>query len=165
MTMPAPTCADYDLNDKQMKFVEALLIDPNVTRAALKAGYAKVSAHSQGHDLLKHPEVSRALEEGRRARAERVRVEADWVLDRLLDVVEKCMQDVPVLGHDGEPTGEYKFDSAGANRALDMLMKHMGMYAKDNRQRHSPAEDAAAEERVRNRLGPLLDVLRGKAPN
>lgn len=31
-------------------------------------------------------------------------------------------------GSDGEPTGEYQFDSKGALRALELIGKHLGMY-------------------------------------
>lgn len=45
------------LNSKQKRFAKEYLIDRNATKAALRAGYAKKSAYSQGHDLLKKPEV------------------------------------------------------------------------------------------------------------
>jgi hypothetical protein len=35
----------------------------------------------------------------------------------------------------GEPTGEYKFDSAGANKATENLGKIIGVYEKDNKQK------------------------------
>ena len=36
---------------------------------------------------------------------------------------------------EGNETGIYKFDSNGANKALDMLMKHTGGYETDNKQK------------------------------
>jgi phage terminase small subunit len=46
----------------------------------------------------------------------------------LHDVEKKCRADVPVLDKRGQPTGEYRFDSAGANRALELIGKHLGMF-------------------------------------
>jgi phage terminase small subunit len=52
----------------------------------------------------------------------------EWVITRLMSVVERCMQAEPVTDGKGEPTGEYKFDASGANQALRMLGDTMGMF-------------------------------------
>ena len=46
------------LNTKQMNFCNQYLKDFNATKAAIRAGYSEKSAYSQGHDLLKIPEIS-----------------------------------------------------------------------------------------------------------
>ena len=46
---------------------------------------------------------------------------------KLRENVERAMQAVPVMGKDG-PTGEFKYDGAVANRALELLGKHIGMF-------------------------------------
>lgn len=51
-----------DMNEKQKAFVREYLIDLNASQAAIRAGYSKRSAGAQAHDLLKNPEVSRAIE-------------------------------------------------------------------------------------------------------
>jgi len=38
------------------------------------------------------------------------------------------MQAVPVLDKQGEPTGEYTYQGAVANRALELIGKHLGMF-------------------------------------
>ena len=38
------------------------------------------------------------------------------------------MQKIQVFDKKGEPTGEWKFDSAGANRSLELLGRHLGMF-------------------------------------
>ena len=50
------------LNDRQRKFVEEYLIDFNATQAAIRAGYSKRTAYSQGSRLLKNVEVSDFVE-------------------------------------------------------------------------------------------------------
>lgn len=52
----------------------------------------------------------------------------EWVISRLMTVVDRCMQAEPVLDRKGEPTGEFQFDSAGANTALRMLGDTMGLF-------------------------------------
>ncbi len=44
------------LNDKQKLFYKEYLIDSNATQAAIRAGYSKKTAYSQGQRLLKHVE-------------------------------------------------------------------------------------------------------------
>lgn len=52
----------------------------------------------------------------------------EWVISRLMSVAERCMQAEPVLDKEGNNTGTYKFDSAGANTALKMLGDTMGLF-------------------------------------
>lgn len=52
----------------------------------------------------------------------------EWVISRLMTVVERCMQAEPVTDKKGEPTGEYLFDATGANQALRMLGDTMGLF-------------------------------------
>jgi len=51
-----------------------------------------------------------------------------WVIERLMSVVDRCMQAEPVKDRDGNETGEFKFDSNGANRALQLLGSELGMF-------------------------------------
>jgi len=55
-------------------------------------------------------------------------LDREWVITRLQKVVERCMQAEPVIDRQGNPTGEYKFDSSGANAALKMLGDTLGMF-------------------------------------
>jgi phage terminase small subunit len=54
-------------------------------------------------------------------------LDREWVISRLMQVVDRCMQAEPVLVK-GEPTGEFKFDASGANAALKMLGDTMGLF-------------------------------------
>lgn len=52
----------------------------------------------------------------------------EWVIDQLVENVNRCMKNVKVLGSRGAPTGVYKFDSQGATRALELLGREIGMF-------------------------------------
>ena len=65
-------------------------------------------------------------------------LDREWVISRLMSVVERCMQAEPVLDKEGEPTGEFKFDATGANNALRMLGDTMGLF--------KPAEKKEGDE-------------------
>jgi phage terminase small subunit len=77
------------LNDRQIAFVNEYLMCWNATRAALNAGYSQRSAYSQGHDLLKHPEIRAAID----ARISENVMSADEALMRLSDQARASMED------------------------------------------------------------------------
>lgn len=52
----------------------------------------------------------------------------EYVIERLMEVAERCMQRTEVLDNIGHPTGEWKFEAAGANRSLELLGKTMAMF-------------------------------------
>lgn len=61
-------------------------------------------------------------------RAKRVEMDAHWVVRRLVENVQRSMQAVAALDSDGEPIGEYRCNGAVANKALELLGKHLGMF-------------------------------------
>jgi phage terminase small subunit len=62
------------------------------------------------------------------ARTEHVAVTQDWVIAQLREVVERCMEPEPVLDRAGNPTGGFTFNPTAANRALELIGKHLGMF-------------------------------------
>ncbi len=116
------------LTDKQTRFVQEFLLDLNATQAAIRAGYSAKTANEQAARLLANVSVAEAVRQAQAARSERTLMKADWVLERLRDVVERCMQAEPVLDSEGAPTGIYKFNASGANKALELIGKHLGMF-------------------------------------
>lgn len=72
-----------DLTAKQTRFVEEYLIDLNATQASIRAGYAEKSASVEGARLLANAKVGEAVAAGLKARSERTKIDADWVLTRL----------------------------------------------------------------------------------
>ncbi|MCW3657556.1 terminase small subunit [Burkholderia cenocepacia] len=71
------------LSAQQQRFVDEYLVDLNATQAAIRAGYSKKTARSQGNRLLTNVDVSKAITERKRARAERVQIDADEVLAKV----------------------------------------------------------------------------------
>jgi hypothetical protein len=91
----------------------------------------KTKEKGTGSHWEKQPEIKNRINTLRHQITERAvekaSVDRAWVLERLKKVAERCLQEEPVMVR-GEPTGEYKFDSAGANRALELLGKELGMF-------------------------------------
>ena len=113
------------MTPKQERFVQEYLIDLNATQAAIRAGYKHLD---MGRQLLTKTHVQEAIEAAKGERAKRTELTTDYVLSGLRDVAERCRQAEPVLDREGNPTGEYRFDSSGANRALELLGKHLGIF-------------------------------------
>jgi phage terminase small subunit len=122
-------------NPKRERYCQEYVIDLNATQAAIRAGYSENTARQQGQRLLTNGDIQLRIAYLISQRNERTEIDQDWVIYRLKEVVERCMQVIPVLDREGNSTGEYRFDSSGANKALDCLAKFTGVYEKDNRQK------------------------------
>lgn len=122
-------------NTRRESFCMEYLVDLNATQAAIRAGYSEKGANVRGSELLANRNIQLRIAYLVSQRNERIELSQDWVVQRLKDVAERCMQREPILDKEGNPTGEYRFDSTGANKALDCLMKHLGGYQKDNGQK------------------------------
>ena len=122
------------LNEKQKQFCEEYIIDLNGTQAAIRAGYSKKTARAIANELLTKLDIQEYICELKKKRSERVKYSQDELMRDILEVKNRCMQANPVLDKEGNETGIWKFDSNGANKALDMLAKHVGFYETDNKQ-------------------------------
>ena len=116
------------LTDKQEMFCQEYLIDLNATQAAIRAGYSENAARQQGAENMAKPVIQDRVSELMKERTEKTKIDAEWVLKRAVKVHERCMQAEPVM-IGGEPSGEYKFDSSGANKSLELIGKHIDVQA------------------------------------
>lgn len=128
------------INRKQRLFIAEYMIDMNTTQAAIRAGYTKRTAYQVGHELLKKPMIANEIDKLTKEKMDELRVSKDWVIDRLKTISDRCMQEIPVLDKDGKPTGEYKFDAAGANKSTELLGKHLGVF-----QEQAPTNDIKSD--------------------
>lgn len=123
------------INDKQKIFCEEYIIDFNATQAAIRAGYSNKTANEQAARLLANVSIQKYVKNLIDNRNKRTQITQDEVIADIIKVKNRCMQEEAILDKDGNITGIYKFDSTGANKALDMLMKHTGGYETDNKQK------------------------------
>ena len=125
-----------ELTPKQQRFVEEYLIDLNATKAAVRAGYAQ--PNKQGPRMLVNVGIAAAIRKAMDERSERTGIDQDWVLNNLRSITERCMQVEPVTDSKGDPVlvenaaggivPAFTFNSMGANRALELIGKHLGMF-------------------------------------
>jgi len=116
------------LTERQKQFILEYLVDLNASAAAARAGYSKKNAHIKGYRLLKDPRITAEIDRARQERISRTEITADYVLSQLKEIVERCMQREAVKDRSGKETGEYRFDASGANKALELLGKHLKLF-------------------------------------
>lgn len=164
-----PTKGDDNLTPKQTLFVEEYLKDPVASKAGERAGLHERYAQ----ELLRNPSVALAIGKGQSERAKRAGLDQDYVLERLMEVVERCLQHEAVRMHDGSrlmietPEGEvaaaFTFQSAGANRALELLGKHMRLFAEsvvEHEHTHDHHFHIIPEDQIRDEIE---EMFRGPA--
>jgi phage terminase small subunit len=91
------------LPPRQRLFVSEYLKDLNATQAAIRAGYSKKTAYSQGFDLLRKPNVAKAVAEYQRG-----------ICDKIGLGVEECYA---ILAHEAREAEASK-DRIAATLAL-----------------------------------------------
>lgn len=73
------------MNARERLFVVEYLKDLNATQAAIRAGYSEKTARQQGTRLLSKAVIAEAIARGMAKRNERVKVDAEFLLQRLAD--------------------------------------------------------------------------------
>lgn len=125
------------LTAKQATFCKEYVVDFNATQGATRAGYSPRTANEQGARLLAKAsvqvEIRRLIDE----RAKRVEVDADFVVRMLVENVQRSMQAVAVVDAEGNPIGEYRYNGAVANKSLELLGRHLGMFTDRQEIEHS----------------------------
>ncbi len=133
------------LPPKRALFVQEYLVDLNASAAMRRAGYKTRNADVDAARLLVNPGIRAAIQEAMNARASRVQITADQVLQNIVDIGNRCMQRWPkMIGHgkerrqmtemvvteDGEEVVAhvFMFDSMGALKAQELLGKHLKLF-------------------------------------
>lgn len=104
------------LTPKQARFVEEYLLDLNAAAAARRAGYSEKNADSIAAQLLSKTKVFEAVQSAVAARSAKAEITAEYVLENLKRLSERCMS-------------EEEFAPSAAARALELLGKHLGLFS------------------------------------
>ena len=95
----------------------------------MRAGYSEKTAKQMGSENLSKPDIADLIAEMKEKRSTETAIDAAWVLRQAVKVHERCMQAEQVIDKEGGSTGEYKFEHSGANKALEIIGKHVGVQA------------------------------------
>jgi len=151
--MPAPKGKD-GLTALERRCIEAFVGTANnqveAYRIATGTKANGSTAKKQAWKIFKRPHV--AAEVGRRQTTitemavERAAIDKAWVMERLEKVVERCLPGDGTAG----------FNAAGANRALELLGKELGMFVDRSEADVNVAFTDMTDERIESRLAELL---------
>lgn len=149
---------------RQEAFARAMADGKSQMEACKIAGYSYTPSNAFRLAHLPHIEARvreliqmRADQEvvSSRIAAKKLALTKEWVIERLMFNAERALRGKPVLDKDGNHTGAFsgKIDGTVANRALELLGQHLGMFI----QRHEIGQpgdfarmtDAELDARVR----------------
>ena len=122
------------MQDNHIKFADKYFETLNASESAIYAGFSADTARQSGYQVLQRDDVQEYLASLRKDYAEKSGISKQWVIDRFKEISDRCVQEIEPITIQGMPTGEFKFDSSGANKATEMLGKIIGVFEKDNSQ-------------------------------
>jgi phage terminase small subunit len=105
-----------ELTPRQRRFVDEYMVDLNATQAAIRAGYSKRTAAKIASQLLDKTGVAAAIEERKAALAKKTDTDAAWVIKNLKRNHRRAMR------------ARVKDGGAVANKALELIGRHIGMF-------------------------------------
>ncbi|MBN3500909.1 terminase small subunit [Burkholderia cenocepacia] len=126
------------LTAKQQCFVDEYLIDLNATAAARRAGYSVKTADRIGPELLGKTWVAAAIAAGKAERSERMKIDAAYVVERLVEIDKMDVLDILTDDMALKPVSEWPrvwrqylsgfdlaemFEGYGDDRAITGIMK------------------------------------------
>ncbi len=127
---------EYGLTIKRRRFADYYLENPNnQAEAYKKAGYSgsNETCRVEASKLLNNPNIKAYIEMRQKEIADRTTVTVEFIVENAKKVLERSLQEVPVMRYNCytkelEETGEYQFDSKGANGALKLLGDTIGAF-------------------------------------
>lgn len=155
---------DEELNYKQKLFCLEYIVDLNGTQAAIRAGYSSNTAGQIADEHLKKPKIQKEIDRLFEERAQRTMITADRVLTELANL---AFSDITAVMEWDTKKGvrlkdsasltpaqrktiaeistketingrEFKVKTYSKDAALTNLMKHLGLFEKDNSQKDTP---------------------------
>lgn len=116
------------LTPKQKRFCEEYLVDLNATQAAIRAGYSPKTARIIACKLLAKDNITEIIQTRKEKLSKKTEVNQEYVIKSLHKIAERCMQAEQAKDKEGNPVGDYKFDSSGANKAIELIGKTFGQF-------------------------------------
>ena len=118
------------MTEKQKRFGDEYVLDPNVTQATIRAGYSEKTAYSIGQRLMKNVEVKSYIDAAlARLQAENV-ADAQEVMRYLTSVMRGESQSsvLSLSGNGAQEVIEKRPDEKERLKAAELLGKRYGLY-------------------------------------
>lgn len=147
------------MTEKQKRFADEYLIDLNATQAAIRAGYSKKTAYSQGERLLKNVEVEKYIQESMKQLASEKVATAEEVIQYLTSVLrgEAKGEEIVIEGcGDGYSEAKTMMKAPSEKdklKAAELLGKRYGLF-KDKL-------EVSGLDEEKSKLDDILNQMRG----
>lgn len=96
-----------ELNIKQEAFCREYIVDLNATQAAIRAGYSEKTANRIANQLMSKLDIQVRTAELMKERNEKLKVDANYVLHRLIQIDEMDVADILTDSGDIKPIKEW----------------------------------------------------------
>lgn len=116
------------LTAQQEEFAQLLAKGVAQKVAYLQAGYRGKEVDSLASHLASKPQVVARVAEIMGSAARSVSVDLAYVIGGLKEISDYGRSKVPIVTIDGDVVGEKVADASAANRALELLGKHLGAF-------------------------------------
>ena len=115
-----------ELNQRQELFCREYINDLNGTQAAIRAGYSPKTADRMAYELLKKPEIQAFVLQSKAERVEEVKIDANYVLKRLIEIDEMDVADILDDGGDFLPIKQWPKTWRTTLSGLDIAIINSG---------------------------------------
>ena len=151
-SLPLPS-ADHE------RFAQLVAGGASLRSAYREAGFGEATTNGGRvvRQLGVEARVAYLREQAAPLAVERVALSRQVVGERILEVLDRCMQAVPVCDAEGEPTGDWRFDAGNALKALALLGKELGMFEGQGGQAPPNPDEARRYAYAQLVLGLLRD--------
>lgn len=95
------------LTDKQEMFCREYLIDLNATQAAIRAGYSAKTANRTASENMSKPDIKLRIAELKAQRNDLVGINAEYVLNRLLEIDQMDVLDILLQNGELKPIKDW----------------------------------------------------------
>lgn len=131
------------LSTKMVRFVDEYMVDLNGSAAVLRVPYKTNNAHKLAAELMHHPLVRAEIEKRIAEKRERMELSADYVVQKLIAIVEETEKDNP----------------QAALRGLELLGKTIALF-KERQELSGPDGNAIQmEQKVKNDVADFTSRL------
>ena len=119
------------MRKQQRLFVREYLKDLNATQAAIRSGYSAKGAFVQGSRLLSNVKIAEAIEKGFEKRADKVEIDANYVLERLASIDKMNVSDILEDNLTLRPLSEWPLTWKQSISSIDLQEISVGMNDSD----------------------------------
>lgn len=114
------------MNPRHAEFVRQYLIDLDISKAAIRAGYKGKTVRKTGWQIFHRPEVQEAIAKAMQERSQRTQITADRVLQELACIA--FFDPRRLLKDDGTPipVSELDAETAAALAGMDVMEEYEG---------------------------------------